>query len=103
MLQLVEEAFARDDIEVQSVSRPLEALDACRTRGPFDLIISDVNMPQMNGFQFRREVRALAGQERTAFLFVSGADPTVEVEIATELGEDRLLIKPFPRSDLRRA
>lgn len=102
-LQLVEDSLSGDDLAFLSASTPSEALAFAKSDGPFDLVISDVNLPEMSGFGFRDALRALPGQEKTPFLFLTGADAQVEMEIATSLGSDRLLIKPFARPELRRA
>jgi len=47
-----------DDVEVLSFDQPLAALDLFRGRTP-DLVISDYNMPDMNGSEFTRAFRLL--------------------------------------------
>lgn len=102
-LQLVEDCLGGEDLAILSATTPTEALAYCTSDGPFDLVVSDVNLPEMSGFGFRDAVRALPGQDKTSFLFLTGADAQVELEIAASLGRERLLIKPFARAELRRA
>lgn len=49
-----------DEYEVILASSGLEGLEILKTRKDINLIISDVKMPKMNGFQFIRKVKAFA-------------------------------------------
>jgi signal transduction histidine kinase/DNA-binding response OmpR family regulator len=70
---------------------------------PFRLIISDVHMPEMDGFELAQKIKSdpLA---RTSLLFMltSGAR-TGDVARCRELGVDAYLTKPVSQSDLRSA
>ncbi|MGH9442060.1 MAG: response regulator, partial [Thermoanaerobaculia bacterium] len=68
----------------------------------FALVVSDVDMPQMNGFLCRDRIRMFPGHANTPFLFMSSADRSIEMEIVARLGEDKLLLKPFSPAELRR-
>jgi two-component system chemotaxis sensor kinase CheA len=43
---------------VTAVASAREALEQMRLRGSFDIILTDIEMPEMNGFDFTREIRA---------------------------------------------
>jgi two-component system chemotaxis sensor kinase CheA len=43
---------------VTAVASAREALEQMRLRGPFDVVLTDIEMPEMNGFDFTREIRA---------------------------------------------
>lgn len=44
--------------EVTTLESPIEALELCETGEKFDVIISDIEMPDMDGFEFAERVRA---------------------------------------------
>lgn len=102
----VEEVLREEGYEVTVTNDGADALglaDEIAARGEtIDLVISDVNMPRMNGFELRAALRARPHTARTPILFMSGADPTAEQSIARSLGEDRLLLKPAPSAELLR-
>lgn len=99
---IVEENLLEQHFAVETADRPSLALAAAARSRP-DLVVSDVNMPEMFGFDLRRELRKIPGCESVPFLFMSGADPRAELRIAADLGGDRILLKPFAGADLLRA
>ena len=61
----------------------------------FDLIISDVNMPQMNGLEFLRQVRKLAEYRTVPVLMLTTEmDPGKKKE-AKDAGATGWIVKPF--------
>jgi two-component system response regulator CpxR len=72
-------------------SRPAEALTLAKTT-PFDIIILDVQMPQMDGFEV---LRALRAQGYTGGLIMLTGEGDVEDAVrASQLGADDYLPKP---------
>lgn len=98
---IVQECLEGEGYALRIAEQPSVALEIAG-RETFDLVLSDVNMPGMNGFEFCKELRKLPGRERQSFLFMSGADEKAELAIARSLGSERLLLKPFSLDDLVR-
>ncbi|MBN2445465.1 MAG: response regulator [Phycisphaerae bacterium] len=68
---VMREVLERAGYEVASASRGVEALGLCATRPqPFDLVIADVTMPEMNGRELVRRLQRAA--PRTRVLLMSG-------------------------------
>lgn len=102
ILQLVTDTLTREGYIVSSAVSPAAALNRATQVGSFRLVVSDVHLPEMTGFQMRDALRKIDGHEKTPFLFMSAGYEAVENDIATLLGDAPLLLKPFTRSDLRR-
>lgn len=102
ILTLVSHTLNRDGFTVSSTGTPASALQLAE-RFEFDVVIADVNLPEMNGFQFRDAYRENARLGSAPFVFLSAAEQAVEQEVATQLEGDPLLLKPFTRADLRKA
>ena len=87
---------------VDSASNGLDALKLAE-RGVYDLIISDILMPRMDGFQFCRELKKDARLRHVPFIFYTATytDPK-DASLALSLGADRFLIKPLEADALIR-
>lgn len=66
-----------------------------------DLIISDVNMPQMNGFEFLKQIHLLKPQVPVILISAFGNERTAT--IAHSAGAAAYLDKPFKLSALKKA
>lgn len=74
------------------------ALKAARER-QFDVIISDIGMPEMNGYQLAREVRLLPGYETVPMVAVTGYSMFDDRERSTNAGFNAHMTKPIdPRA-----
>jgi DNA-binding response OmpR family regulator/two-component sensor histidine kinase len=71
-----------------------EALEVMRQRTP-DLIISDVMMPSMSGYQFYEAVQSEPRWRCIPFLFLTAANTEEETLKGKELGVDDYLLKPM--------
>jgi CheY-like chemotaxis protein len=85
---------------VKGANRGDAALDLVR-KEPFDLVIVDYKMPEMNGFQVFEQSRAI--RPDMAFMLLTGHGSSDVVEDATEMGFNAILLKPFTRDQLRTA
>jgi CheY-like chemotaxis protein len=74
------------------------ALNAARER-QFDVIISDIGMPDMNGYQLAREVRQLPGYEAVPMVAVTGYSMFDDRERSSKAGFNAHMTKPIdPRA-----
>lgn len=85
--------------EVFSYPNGQLALEAFPKISP-DLIVSDINMPELNGFDLLDRVRQLPDGAVIPFLFLSGQSERDDVTEARRLGADDFLPKPFEPVDL---
>jgi two-component system chemotaxis response regulator CheY len=82
MRKIVGRSLRQAGLELQEVleaSNGSEALTMAREH-PLDLILSDINMPMMDGLEFVRQLRASEGDQHVPV-----------VMITTEAGEDRVV------------
>ena len=60
-----------------------------------DLIISDWNMPVMNGVELLREVRGSEHLKNIPFIMVTAEASLARINMALQLKVDELILKPF--------
>ena len=65
----------------------------------FDLIVSDIMMPLMDGFEFAETVRAI--DKLTPILFMTAKDDLPSKEKGFAAGIDDYLVKPFELTELK--
>jgi CheY-like chemotaxis protein len=83
---------------VVTASSAPAALKAARER-QFDVIISDIGMPEMNGYQLAREMRLLPGYETVPMVAVTGYSMFDDKERSTKAGFNAHMTKPIdPRA-----
>jgi two-component system alkaline phosphatase synthesis response regulator PhoP len=71
---------------------------ACATSGGFDLIVLDVMLPRMNGFDVCREARQRG--VTTPILMLTARGQVVDKVVGLKLGADDYLTKPFETIEL---
>ena len=76
-VNLIRDVFSKHSIEVVSAGNGAKALEILEAN-PVELIISDVEMPVMDGFAFHSEVKKSNRFKKIPFAFLTGTtDPTV--------------------------
>ncbi|MFX1451082.1 MAG: response regulator [Promethearchaeota archaeon] len=65
-----------------------------------DIIISDIMMPEMNGYDFFKKVSQNTKWNRIPFLFLTARTSPTDVRFGKMLGVDDYLTKPFKKEDL---
>ena len=86
--------------EVITAADGEEGLRAVREREP-DLVVLDVKMPRMNGYEVTREIRADSQTRDIPILLLSASVREDEVDEGLEAGANSYLVKPFRPADLR--
>jgi two-component system, OmpR family, response regulator MtrA len=64
---------------------------------PFDLVVLDVMLPVLDGYEVCRQIRA---ESRVPVIMLSAKSDTVDVVVGLELGADDYVTKPFEMAEL---
>jgi CheY-like chemotaxis protein len=69
----------------------------------FDLVFSDVSMPNMNGFEFLKQVRRRPRYKSLPFILLTSEKTQNDIETGRRLGCTYYMIKPFSVEELKKA
>jgi DNA-binding response OmpR family regulator len=89
---LVDRALTEDGHRITISDNGREGADMLLS-GRFDAALLDILLPEMDGFEVLREVRA--NQCRTPILVLTAVDAVPKIVHAFDLGADDYLVKPF--------
>jgi two-component system OmpR family response regulator len=92
IVELLSASLRYAGFEVATATTGLEALTAARSFRP-DLLVLDVMMPEMDGFELVRRLRSEGA--RTPVLFLTARDATEDKITGLTLGGDDYVTKPF--------
>lgn len=79
-----------------------EALAQIAAREPFSVILLDVQMPGMDGFELCRQIRKLPKGRSVPIIFLTVRNTTADVEKCKSAGGNAFIVKPFNSKTLIR-
>ncbi len=87
--------------EVLEACHGREALDCLRQADSVDVALVDVNMPEMNGFEFLEAMRSQSHYDTIAVMMVTTESDIEMVTKALQLGANEYIMKPFGKEGLQ--
>ncbi|PIE07306.1 MAG: hypothetical protein CSA74_07950 [Rhodobacterales bacterium] len=93
---------ALDGLGIRQVESAADGASALQRIGswPVHLVISDMNMPGMNGLQLLHALRSNPKTRQVGFLLITGKADRQIIETGKKLGMNNFLAKPFQPKDL---
>lgn len=68
--------------------------------GGFEFVVSDLNMPNMNGFELLRQIRADDTLKHLPVLLVTAEAKKEDIVTAAQIGASGYIVKPFTKATL---
>ncbi|MBP8307720.1 MAG: chemotaxis response regulator CheY [Burkholderiaceae bacterium] len=68
--------------------------------GAFDFVVSDINMPNMNGFELLTSIRGDAALKHLPVLMVTAEARKEDIVTAAQAGASGYIVKPFTKATL---
>lgn len=102
ILKAMEMFFEDSEVELVTSRTAAEGLEAFK-QGSFDVVLCDLGMDDLNGWEFGKQIRGYClqmGLPRVPFLLYTGWDSGFDPARLEESGVDRVVIKPVPCSEL---
>ena len=100
MADLLGGLLQQDNIQLASAADASAALD-CVRKGRFDLILLDLGLPGMNGFELLRRLKSAPEAETIPVIVLTAWNSTSDKLRGFELGAIDYLTKPFEAAELR--
>ncbi|HEV2500471.1 MAG TPA: PAS domain-containing protein [Terriglobia bacterium] len=98
------ERMGARSLMVESAAAALEALEQSQKEGaPFKLILSDVHMPEKDGFQLAQQIQGNPQLSSGIIMMLSSSGQRGDAARCRSLGISAYLTKPISRADLRKA
>ena len=96
---LVGKFLEKNGYEVTTVTEAVDGLEHAMKKDP-DLIILDVMMPIINGFNFCRLLKQEKDKENIPILLLTARNQIKDIEIGLEMGAEAYLVKPLNTAEL---
>src|SRR5687768_9245573 len=100
MHALIRARLKSEAVDLLHAHSGLEGLDAAKLHAP-DLILLDVDMPEPDGFEVCRRLKADPATQEMPVIFLTGASSAEQKLKGLELGAIDYITKPFDPAELR--
>lgn len=97
--ELLEVYLSESDCEIRTATDGEETLQQVREWQP-DLILLDIMMPKMSGFEVCKRLRADPATRDIAVLMITALDQASDIDRAVDAGTDDFVTKPINKSEL---
>ena len=99
LTELLDEFLSSHNYHVSTFNNPLKGVEALfkKSNQPYDLVILDIMMPELDGFQVLRRIRE---SSNVPVIMLSAKGKVADRVVGLELGADDYLGKPFEPQEL---
>ncbi|GAB1482342.1 hypothetical protein MASR2M78_11570 [Treponema sp.] len=89
--------FSKFDVDLASDGLEAKAL---YEKASYDLVFSDIEMPNMNGFEFLTWIRKSSARKTTPVIMLSSLDSPEVIERCKRIGATAYIVKPFTKEKM---
>jgi DNA-binding response OmpR family regulator len=99
-IRMLLENFLAEDYEVTTKDNGYEAMAWFQEGNQADLLLVDIDMPMINGYELTENIRKQPGMERTPVIMLSSKQKSADRIRSFTAGADDYLQKPFNPEEL---
>lgn len=96
---IYEKGLFNDVFDKKTVATGKEALFVYNEWHP-DIIILDIQLPEMNGDEVLKEIRQTIGDQKTTIVMATSKSDRKDVQACIDLGIEGYVVKPFPLREI---
>lgn len=100
MLMTISMSLEKEGYVVKTAGNGVEALQVLNNGGKFNAIVTDVNMPQMDGITLTSEIRKLPAYKFVPIIVVTTESQLGKKEEGKKAGATGWIVKPFKPDQL---
>ena len=101
LMQGIRDILALQDYDVLTANNGQDGINVLQSAHNLpDLIVSDIMMPRMNGYEFYEALRRETRWATIPFIFLTARGEKADIRAGKSLGVDDYIIKPFSAEDL---
>ncbi len=93
-------ALRSQGVTVVAVRDGMEALEKL-SQNKVDLVVTDLNMPNMDGFEFLKTLREDKEYSQVPVIILTSLSSKQDIETGMKLGANSFLVKPFDQKRLQ--
>jgi len=93
-------ALRSQEFMVVAARDGMDALEKL-SQNKVDLVITDLNMPNMDGFEFLKALRDDSEYKQVPVIILSSLSSDQDIEMGLKLGANSYLVKPFDQKRLQ--
>jgi DNA-binding response OmpR family regulator len=97
---LLEHILQREGYATVTAVTGKDAMDKAATMPPPSLVLSDIMMPYMDGYQVATALKALEGWEHVPIVMLTSKGQEQDIVRALDNGADDYMVKPFHPGEL---
>jgi len=99
-IQFILQHYFKNDFIVETKGNGKEALSWIQQGNIPDIILADINMPEMDGYTFMHHIRSSGFLQNIPILILSGSESSEDKIRCLEAGADDFVVKPFNPKEL---
>jgi CheY-like chemotaxis protein len=99
ILELLENILREEGFEVRTAKDGLDGMNQVFNRPP-DLILLDVRMPKIDGFDLCRFIKGSSTTKSIPVIMLTAAGQASEIEMGAKSGAEEYIVKPFEPDDM---
>lgn len=99
MVKIATDLLEPEGFSVGSCFHPLDGLKKIRANPP-DLLLLDVRLPDMDGFQVLKEIKSDSKTRHIPTIMISVKSEESDVVVGLEMGAEDYIVKPFRKREL---